>query len=119
MLKNIFTYTEDVLSYAQNNYATGQVVTDHDLCTGCTQCVQVCPATALEMDDSIKKSKMFGEADCISCGACTAVCHTDAILISRFYNVPDGAYETQGRTQKVSKNAFPRFYGPDYKMGDS
>ncbi len=96
-----------ILSYSQADYKTGKVFTNDD-CTGCTQCVSVCPATALMMEG--KRSAMKPGGDCISCGACTAVCHVEAIQIEQFYNIPDGAYKTEGRDQSTGESSWPRMF---------
>lgn len=93
--------------YSQSNYVSGKVKVNSRTCTGCQQCILICPASALELN-SQKKSKMKNDADCISCGACVAVCHTNSIQIATFFHIPDGAYQTLGRMQKPGKQAFPR-----------
>ncbi|MEK7689423.1 MAG: 4Fe-4S dicluster domain-containing protein, partial [Bdellovibrionota bacterium] len=62
-------FIRNLISFSQNEYLSGRVVTDEATCTGCKICVKVCPASALEMGSN-EKSKMRDGADCISCGNC-------------------------------------------------
>ncbi len=105
-----------IMSYSQADYSSGRVTIDEELCTGCQQCTIICPATALEMNET-KHSQMIEGADCISCGACTAVCHTTAITIESFYRVPSGVYQTMGRVQPTNEQAFPRVFTPKFPHG--
>jgi MinD superfamily P-loop ATPase len=53
---------------------------DDAKCTGCGDCVAVCPTRCLEMR---RKSPWLARpADCVSCSACAIVCPTDAIRMS-------------------------------------
>ncbi|MFP4589111.1 MAG: FAD-binding protein [Candidatus Acetothermia bacterium] len=50
---------------------------DQEKCTGCGQCIKVCPTDAISLSE-----KDLAEVDrslCISCGACVSVCPTEAI----------------------------------------
>ncbi len=50
-------------------------VTNEDECTGCGECVDVCPVDALAMEDNV----VVIEKDwCIGCGICVDRCPTDA-----------------------------------------
>ena len=48
---------------------------DVDKCTGCGDCVDICPIKALE----IKNSKVIVSDDCIDCGACVGQCPVEAL----------------------------------------
>lgn len=49
---------------------------DKDTCIGCAACVEVCPTSALSMQED----KAVCDADaCIDCLACIGVCPTGAI----------------------------------------
>jgi len=50
---------------------------DQEKCTGCGQCVDVCPIEAIELDNDI----VLISDECIECGACTVVCPTEAISL--------------------------------------
>lgn len=50
-------------------------------CTGCTDCVKVCPHGVLAMRD--KKAVLVAEDRCIECGACQLNCHDGAIEVTK------------------------------------
>ncbi|MCX8110376.1 MAG: 4Fe-4S binding protein [Syntrophorhabdaceae bacterium] len=53
-------------------------IIDRDLCTGCENCVEVCPPNAISMKDG----KAYLEAEfCEECGFCASACPADAIRI--------------------------------------
>ena len=53
-------------------------VIDKEACTGCGQCVEICPPLAL----SLKDDKAQVEAEfCEECGFCAAECPAGAIAI--------------------------------------
>jgi NAD-dependent dihydropyrimidine dehydrogenase PreA subunit len=47
-----------------------------DKCTGCGDCVDVCPTDALEVVDGLC---IVDEDECTDCGACIDECPEDAI----------------------------------------
>ena len=51
--------------------------TDEEVCTGCGQCVRVCPAYVLALEDG--HSTVRYEGACTSCGHCFAICPEAAI----------------------------------------
>jgi NAD-dependent dihydropyrimidine dehydrogenase PreA subunit len=56
-------------------------VLDETRCTGCGDCVGVCPVRCLAMAGVVPW--LIRPADCVSCAACVAVCPTDAIRLER------------------------------------
>jgi iron only hydrogenase large subunit-like protein len=53
---------------------------DHDICVGCTHCLQACPTEAIR----IKKGKAVLYANkCVDCGECFRVCPVRAIYIKQ------------------------------------
>ena len=48
---------------------------DIDKCTGCGDCVDMCPVKALQ----IKDGKITVNDDCIDCGACIGQCPVEAL----------------------------------------
>ena len=52
---------------------------DHDLCTGCGLCVQVCPAGTLSMHNG--KAEVTGDRS-LNCGHCQAICPEGAVTVS-------------------------------------
>lgn len=53
---------------------------EYPLCTGCGQCVQVCPDRALVMND--QRPEFVPGGDCTYCGLCEENCPTGAIHLS-------------------------------------
>lgn len=101
-------YIERYLNWGQGNFINGKIVVDKESCTGCKQCVNVCPASALEVLN--KKSGMIPGAECISCAACQAVCTEDAIRIATLWKIPDGSFQTLNRKQSFGAESFPRVF---------
>lgn len=60
-----------------------------ELCTGCGNCPQVCPANAvhLERRDGILSLSTIDELRCIGCGNCAVVCPVKAISLSGWDNL--------------------------------
>ncbi len=50
-------------------------VVDKGTCTGCENCIEVCPVDAIAMDNG--KAKVSDE--CIDCGQCVDECPVEAI----------------------------------------
>ena len=50
--------------------------TDTDECTGCGECVEVCPVDALALEDDLPA---VDEEWCIGCGVCATVCPNEAV----------------------------------------
>jgi formate hydrogenlyase subunit 6/NADH:ubiquinone oxidoreductase subunit I len=55
-------------------------VLDVTLCTGCRDCVPVCPTDCLEMNGSYPW--LPRPADCISCSLCVLICPATALHMS-------------------------------------
>ena len=53
-------------------------IVDIEKCTGCGDCVEVCPVEVITLEN--EKAVVNGE-DCIDCEACVAECPTGAISI--------------------------------------
>ena len=52
--------------------------TDDGLCTGCGQCVEICPVQAVRLENGLP---VVDEAWCIGCGVCAMQCPTGAVQI--------------------------------------
>lgn len=50
---------------------------DQEKCTGCGQCVDVCPIEAIELDNGMAVIS----DECIECGACVDACPMEAISL--------------------------------------
>ncbi len=55
------------------------VVVDNDKCTGCGECVDICPVEVYELKDA--KSSVVNEEECLGCESCVEVCEFDAITV--------------------------------------
>lgn len=56
-----------------------QVTVDKDICTGCGECVEVCPVEVFELIDD--KSEPVNADECMGCESCLEVCEDGAITI--------------------------------------
>jgi NAD-dependent dihydropyrimidine dehydrogenase PreA subunit len=63
-------------------------ILDETRCTGCGDCVSVCPVTCLEMSGPLPW--LPRPADCVSCAVCAAVCPAEAITMSADERRPQG-----------------------------
>ena len=54
---------------------------DERACTGCTDCVAVCPTACLEMAGALPW--LPRPADCVSCGLCAVICPADAVTVEK------------------------------------
>lgn len=54
-------------------------VVDQDKCTGCGECVDVCPVEVFEMDGD--KSSVAKPDECLGCESCVEVCESEAITV--------------------------------------
>ena len=62
------------------NWVRELPVLDEARCTGCGDCVQLCPADCLEMLPAVPW--LPRPADCISCALCELICPTAAISMA-------------------------------------
>ena len=56
-----------------------QVTVDKDVCTGCGECVEICPVEVFELIDD--KSEPVNADECMGCESCVEVCEDGAITI--------------------------------------
>lgn len=49
-------------------------------CTGCEECVNICPNEVFQM--TAEKSDPYQGGECVYCESCLGVCSTDAITIN-------------------------------------
>lgn len=54
-------------------------VVDHEKCTGCGECVDICPDEVYELQN--EKSVPVHAEDCTGCESCVEVCEQEAIRI--------------------------------------
>ena len=53
------------------------IMIDHEKCTGCANCVNVCLGGCITL--VAKKAKIKSLETCMECGSCWYVCHPEAI----------------------------------------
>lgn len=53
---------------------------DETRCSGCTDCVAVCPTTCLAMRGAVPV--LVRPGDCVSCGLCVLVCPSAALSLA-------------------------------------
>jgi ferredoxin len=71
----------------------GTVEVDGEKCTGCSMCVDVCPAKALVITDEKAAMKPAPENGCAFCGDCAALCPAEAITLKTPFRF-DGLFKT-------------------------
>ncbi|MFQ5831262.1 MAG: ferredoxin family protein [Candidatus Thorarchaeota archaeon] len=59
------------------------IVYDYETCSGCRDCLKVCPRGVWEFDDALKKAEIGHPKRCIDCTACEFQCPVRAIRIER------------------------------------
>ena len=57
-----------------------EITIDESKCTGCGECVDICPAEVLTMEN--EKSKVAQIEECLGCESCVETCPEDAITLS-------------------------------------
>ncbi len=57
-----------------------KVEVDKEKCTGCEDCISICPVDVFEMQD--EKSVPVNEEECIGCESCVEACEQEAITIT-------------------------------------
>jgi ferredoxin len=53
----------------------------HNNCTGCNECIKICPKNAIKMDRDIKNYVVLTDKKCIRCFCCSEVCKFKAVKI--------------------------------------
>jgi NAD-dependent dihydropyrimidine dehydrogenase PreA subunit len=57
-----------------------KVEVDKEKCTGCEDCISICPVDVFEMEN--EKSVPVNEEECIGCESCVEACEQEAITIT-------------------------------------
>lgn len=83
----------------------GRVEIDNTGCNGCELCVDICPASALQMTGQFSVGMTGDGAACIGCGDCVPICLPRVIKVTRFQEY-DGLYRFIGRGQASPPRKF-------------
>ena len=59
----------------------GKIVYDREACIGCSLCLKVCPAHAIEFIPETKRIRIY-ITQCIFCSQCNDICPKDALHMS-------------------------------------
>ena len=70
----------DAINMAKRNEI---VIIDEALCTGCGNCVSMCPKKILYLDTETGKCKVNDETQCDQLAGCERACPVEAIRINR------------------------------------
>ncbi len=54
-------------------------IVDPAKCTGCEECVDICPTEVFEMEN--EKSVPVNAEECLGCESCVEACESDAIVV--------------------------------------
>ena len=54
-------------------------IVDKGKCTGCGECIDVCPSEVFELQD--EKSEPVNAEECLGCESCIEVCEAEAITV--------------------------------------
>jgi NAD-dependent dihydropyrimidine dehydrogenase PreA subunit len=57
------------------------VTVDVDLCTGCGECVNTCPAQIFRIEND---KSVVNDDECLGCQSCVAICPVGAIKVEEF-----------------------------------
>ncbi len=57
------------------------IIIDEEKCTGCGDCVDVCPAEPNVFEIVEEKAKRVHPEECIDCGACEDACPEEAVTL--------------------------------------
>lgn len=59
----------------------GKIVYDREACIGCSLCIRICPAHAIEFIPETKRVRIY-ITQCIFCSQCNDICPKDALHMS-------------------------------------
>lgn len=66
----------------------GKIVYDREGCTGCTLCIKVCPAHAIDLLPETKRMRIW-ISQCIFCSQCTDACPKNGLQMSDEFLIAD------------------------------
>jgi NAD-dependent dihydropyrimidine dehydrogenase PreA subunit len=59
------------------------IIYDYDACTGCEDCLEVCPRGVWAIETAAKKANLNNPSRCLDCTACEFQCPVRAIRIEK------------------------------------
>ncbi|MHA1959057.1 MAG: 4Fe-4S dicluster domain-containing protein [Candidatus Thorarchaeota archaeon] len=59
------------------------IIYDYDACTGCEDCLKVCPRGVWAIETDVKKAMLVNPSKCLDCTACELQCPVRAIRIEK------------------------------------
>lgn len=79
-------------------------IVEHNKCTGCTACYNICPKGAISLEESSDgfKYPVINKDKCINCGLCKKVC---PVLNSKTTEKKVYAYACYNKDKKIRKNS--------------
>jgi formate hydrogenlyase subunit 6/NADH:ubiquinone oxidoreductase subunit I len=80
----------------------GHPTVDRSTCTGCGQCVKICPDGVLVLEGGKPKAGGGWFTGCIACGHCIAVCPTGSITVAGRGMTADDAFELPPSSQRAT-----------------
>lgn len=66
----------------------GKIAYDRDCCTGCTLCLKICPANAIEFLPETKRVRIW-VTQCIFCSQCNDICPKGSLSMSGEFLLAD------------------------------
>lgn len=66
----------------------GKIVYDREGCTGCTLCLKVCPAHAIDFIPETKRIRIW-ISQCVFCSQCTDICPKSGLSMSDEFLIAD------------------------------
>lgn len=80
---------------------------DKDLCTGCQECIKVCPVNAIEGEKN--KPQEINTDKCVICGQCVQVCKSYASIIDNGFDFVDEKRKERNLPDSIKEPVFAAY----------